>query len=105
MRHMFSIKALDRLPGLFGARRYLYHCARCKWSFIINDGRRGALTPIDDHGQPLAHDEAVARAATFALGPCPAMRVVTEAHLHMNGSNGDGTAHAKTSVRAELHSH
>ena len=76
---MFAIKVLDKLPGLFGAHRYLYHCARCKWSFIVNDGRRGVLTPIDDRGEPLAHDEAVARAATFALGPCPAMRGLAEA--------------------------
>lgn len=88
MRHSFAIKLLDRLPGLFGARRYLYHCARCKWSFIVNDGRRGVLTPIDEHGQPLAHDEAAARAATFALGPCPAMRRLAGAHSHMSGSNG-----------------
>ncbi len=89
MHHIFAIKVLDRLPGLFGARRYLYHCARCKWSFIVNDGRRGVLTPIDDHGEPLPHDEAVARAATFALGPCPAMHKLAEAHLHLGASNGN----------------
>ena len=105
MRHMFSIKTLDRLPGLLGARRYLYHCARCKWSFIVNDGRRGVLTPLDDHGQALAHDEAIARAATFALGPCPAMHRLAEAHLNGNQSNGDVPARTQTSVRAELHSH
>ena len=107
MRHVFTIKMIDRLPGLFGARRYLYHCARCKWSFIVNDGRRGVLTPLDDHGQPLTHDEAVARAATFALGPCPAMSRLAEAHLHLNRSNGDAN-HApydKTADRAELRSH
>jgi hypothetical protein len=85
MRHMFAIKMLDKLPGLFGAHRYLYHCARCKWSFIINDSRRGVLTPIDDKGQPLAHDEAVARAATFALGPCPAMHRLAEARVEGAG--------------------
>ncbi len=95
MRHMFTIKVLDKLPGLFGAHRYLYHCARCKWSFIINDGRRGVLTPIDDKGQPLAHDEAVARAATFALGPCPAMHRLAEAHAHVNGSSGRTPAHVE----------
>jgi hypothetical protein len=95
MRHMFTTKVLDRLPGLFGTHRYLYHCARCKWSFVVNDGRRGVLTPIDDHGTPLAHDEAVARAATFALGPCPAMHRLTEAHVHVNGSNGHNPAHVE----------
>ncbi|HKN14639.1 MAG TPA: hypothetical protein VJX68_15735 [Candidatus Binatus sp.] len=88
MPHLFAVKVLDKLPGLFKPRRYLYHCARCKWSFVVNDGRRGALRPISDDGTPLTRDEVVARAATFAAGPCPAMRIVAEAHLHMNGSNG-----------------
>jgi hypothetical protein len=109
MRHMFSIKALDRLPGLFGPRRYLYYCARCKWSFIVNDGRRGVLTPIADNGTPLEPDEAVARAATFALGPCPAMRALSDAavnvHANGNGSNGHAAAHVENSRRPEPISH
>jgi hypothetical protein len=90
MRHIFTIRVVDKLPGIFGPRRYLYHCARCKWSFVVNDGRRGVLTPVGDHGEQLAHDEAVARAATFALGPCPAMHVLHQAMSHVNGSNGNG---------------
>ena len=74
--HLFSVKVLDKLPGLFKPRRYLYHCARCKWTFVLNDGRRGVLTPVDDGIKPLARDEVAARAATFAPGPCPAMHVV-----------------------------
>ena len=50
MPHLFAIKVLDKLPGLFKPRRYLYHCARCKWSFVVNDGRRGALRPIATDG-------------------------------------------------------
>jgi hypothetical protein len=92
MRHMFAIKLIDRLPGLFGGRRYLYHCARCKWSFIVNDGRRGVLTPIADDGTPLPHDDAVARAATFALGPCPAMQTLADAHATIGASNGHAAA-------------
>ena len=102
IRHMFTIKVLDKLPGLFGTHRYLYHCARCKWSFVVNDGRRGVLTPIDDHGTPLAHDEAVARAATFALGPCPAMHRLAEAHTHVNGSNGRSHAHVEAAGNSAL---
>ena len=82
--HLFSVKVLDKLPGLFKPQRYLYHCARCKWSFVVNDGRRGALRPIAEDGKPLTRDEVVARAETFAAGPCPAMRVVTEAHLRLH---------------------
>jgi hypothetical protein len=111
VRHLFTIKEVGKLPGLFGARRYLYHCARCKWSFVVNDGRRGVLTPIGDHGEQLAHDEAVARAATFALGPCPAMRVLHEAmpHLngaaHVNGANSHAPAHSEPAVRSEERGH
>jgi hypothetical protein len=100
MPHIFAIKVLDKLPGLFKPHRYLYHCARCKWSFVVNDGRRGALRPISDDGTPLTRDEVVARAETFAAGPCPAMRVVAEAHLHVNGNGANGL------VRADAgHSH
>jgi len=86
-RHMFAIRALDRLPGLLKPRRYLYHCARCKWSFVVNDGRRGVITPVDDDLKPLAHDEALERAATFALGPCPALQVL---NFPFHASNGAG---------------
>jgi hypothetical protein len=92
-RHMFAIKVLDRLPGLFKPNRYLYHCARCKWSFVVNDGRRGVITPLGDDGNPLAHDEALKRAATFALGPCPALEVLNFEHDSIHMSNGAEAGH------------
>jgi hypothetical protein len=92
MPHLFAIKVLDKLPGLFKPRRYLYHCARCKWSFVVNDGRRGALRPIAEDGRTLTRAEVVARAETFAAGPCPAMRIVAEAHQHLNGNGSNGHA-------------
>ena len=103
--HLFTVTEIDKLPGLFKPRRYLYHCARCKWSFVVNDGRRGALRPISEDGSPLTRDEVVARAETFAAGPCPAMRVVAEAHLHANGSNGRVHASTEEVSRPELRSH
>lgn len=93
MPHLYAIKVLDKLPGFFKPHRYLYHCVRCKWSFVVNDGRRGALRPVAEEGTTLTRDEVVARASTFAAGPCPAMRRVTEAHLHLNGSNGSNGHH------------
>jgi len=107
MPHLFAIKVLDKLPGLFKPHRYLYHCARCKWSFVVNDGRRGALRPIAENGVPLTRDEVVARAATFAAGPCPAMRVLAEASVHLNGngSNGHAAVHAETQAHSQLDSH
>ena len=103
MPHLFAIKVLDKLPGLFKPRRYLYHCVRCKWSFVVNDGRRGALRPLPENGTPLTRDEVVARAETFAAGPCPAMRKVIDAHQYLNGSNGNGyvPAHVESSGRPE----
>jgi hypothetical protein len=93
-RHTFAIKVLDRIPGLFKPHRYLYHCARCKWSFVVNDGRRGVITPVDDNGRPLAHDEADKRVETFALGPCPAPQVLIfaqdRAEDRFQTSNGAG---------------
>jgi hypothetical protein len=105
MPHLFAIKVLDKLPGLFQPHRYLYHCARCRWSFVVNDGRRGALRPIAEDGTKLTREEVVARAETFAAGPCPAMRIVVEAHLHMNGSNGHVAGSADASHPADTHSH
>ncbi len=87
-RHLFAIKVLDKLPGLFKPNRYLYHCARCKWSFVVNDGRRGVIAPVDDDGKPLPHDEAIKRGATFALGPCPAMEALNLEHRPIQTSNG-----------------
>jgi hypothetical protein len=75
-KHIFAIKILDKLPGLFKPHRYLYYCARCKWSFVVNDGRSAVITPVDADGNPMPHDEAISRVATFALGPCPAMQVL-----------------------------
>lgn len=100
-RHMFAIKVLDRLPGLFKPNRYLYHCARCKWSFVVNDGRRGVITPVDDDGKPLAHDEALQRAATFALGPCPAFQVLNFEHDHVHTSNGTAASQVDSARRTE----
>ena len=102
-RHIFAIKVLDRLPGLFKPHRYLYHCARCKWSFVVNDGRRGMITPLDDHGKPLAHDEALARAATFALGPCPALNVLNIDFTRIHKSNGTASSRIDHPPRSERH--
>jgi hypothetical protein len=88
MSHIFAIRAMEKLPGLFKPRRYLYHCARCKWSFIVNDGRRGLITAVGDKVIALDRDEAARRVATFAAGPCPAMEILTRTPVHAQGSNG-----------------
>ena len=87
-KHVFAIQILDKLPGLFKPHRYLYHCARCKWSFVVNDGRSGVLTPVDNDGNPLPDDEAISRVATFALGPCQAMQLLNIEAGPIQTSNG-----------------
>ncbi len=87
-KHIFAIEILDKLPGLFKPYRYLYHCARCKWSFVVNDGPSGVITALDDRDNPLPHDEARSRIATFALGPCPSLQVLNAAHGPIQTSNG-----------------
>jgi hypothetical protein len=100
-QHIFAIKVLDRLPGLFKPNRYLYHCARCKWSFVVNNGRRGVITPVDDDGKPLAHDEALKRAATFALGPCPVLQVLNFEPGPIQTSNGTQATRIDRTRRSE----
>ena len=98
--HMFTVKALGKLPGLFKPTRYLYFCARCRWSFIVNDGRRGVLTPVSDNGKPLSREEAVARAATFAAGPCPALRRLSEAPAALSRSSRSARFVTPESIRS-----
>ena len=87
-KHVFAIKILDKLPGLFKPHRYLYHCARCKWSFVVNDGRSGVTTAVHGDGNSLQHDDAERRLATFALGPCPALQVLNSKPVPIRTSNG-----------------
>lgn len=75
-RHSYAIKVLGKLPGLFQPQRYAYYCVRCKWSFLVNDGRRGVVTALDESGQPLERIEAAQRVGTFTDGPCPAMKIL-----------------------------
>jgi hypothetical protein len=100
-KHIFAIKILDKLPGLFKPHRYLYHCARCKWSFVVNDGRSGAINPVDNDGNPLPDDESLKRIATFALGPCPAMQVLNVEAGPTQTSNGDSDGQADPNVHHE----
>src|SRR5712672_149317 len=86
-KHVFAIEILDKLPGLFKPHRYLYYCARCRWSFVVNDGRKGVISPVDDDGNRLPHDEAARRFATFALGPCPALQVLNVEASPLQTSN------------------
>ena len=76
LRHSFAIKVLGKLPGLFQPQRYAYYCVRCKWSFVVNDGKRGVITALDECNEPLYGVEAAKRLSTFADGPCPSLRIL-----------------------------
>jgi hypothetical protein len=75
LRHDFIIKSMGRLPGFFKPHRYLYVCMRCKWSFMVNDGRRGVITALDRDRNPLNGAGARERLLTFEAGPCPGLAV------------------------------
>jgi hypothetical protein len=75
--HSFAVKILDKLPGYFQPHRYSFFCVRCRWSFLVNNGRRGVITAIDEEGNPIAEPEAARRIATFAQGPCPSLKILS----------------------------
>jgi hypothetical protein len=88
MRHSFAIKVLERLPGFFQPHRYIYYCSRCKWSFVVNDGKRGVISALGADNQRLETDEEERRLATFAYGPCPSLRRLMLASITNGHSNG-----------------
>jgi hypothetical protein len=81
LRHNFAIWVMGRKPGWFKPQRYMYRCLRCKWSFVINDERRGSIRVAADTPGMTAEEEA-RRLATFADGPCPGYE---EAHEVITG--------------------
>jgi hypothetical protein len=94
--HSFAVKILDKLPGYFQPRRYHFFCVRCRWSFLVNNGRRGVITAIDEDGNPIDAPEAERRIATLAQGPCPALKILTLAPgriEHANRSPQTSTKH------------
>jgi hypothetical protein len=86
--HNFAVKVLDKLPGYFQPRRYSFFCVRCRWSFLVNDGRRGVITALDADGDPMDGDEAAERIATFAQGPCPALKILSVVPRRSEQANG-----------------
>ena len=78
LRHNFAIWVLGRNPGFWKPQRYMYRCVRCKWTFVINDGKSGVIRAVaNDNGTSITPEEARARLATFAEGPCPGLKEIT----------------------------
>jgi hypothetical protein len=68
VRHNFIIQSLPK-PSWYSSRPYLYTCARCKWTFRVNDSS-GSITPLDQNGEVLPEPDRSRRIETFAQGPC-----------------------------------
>ena len=70
MKHTFALQPINE-TAFGGAREFLCHCIRCKWTFQVNPDR-GSIMAFNNVGEPLEGPEATKRIATFAEGPCPA---------------------------------
>jgi hypothetical protein len=68
-RHEFTIGPLSA-NSIFPERARVYHCIRCKWSFLVCNNR---IVVIDENQTPLGGAEGVKRFSTFSNGPCPAL--------------------------------
>jgi hypothetical protein len=80
LRHTFLVKALKR-RGILQPRPYVHLCLRCRYAFLINE-RRGSIVAVDRRAQPIPDPENSRRLATFAHGPCPALKSTTSRTRH-----------------------
>jgi hypothetical protein len=80
LRHTFLVKALKR-RGILQPRPYVYLCLRCRSAFPINE-LRGSMVAVDRKAQPIPDPENSRRLATFAQGPCPALKSPTPPTAH-----------------------
>ena len=101
LRHDFAIGP-QRYSDLFGRPARLYHCARCKWSFMVGASR---VVVLDEHQQPIIGAEALKRFNSFAQGPCPVLEAFMSAALataqasHVGPKNGQGKPARMTPFR------
>jgi hypothetical protein len=86
VRHNFIIQSLPK-PSWYKSRPYLYTCARCKWTFRVNDSS-GSIIPLNENGEVLPEPNRSRRIETFAQGPCgvfPAFTVEGRAQARRSG--------------------
>ena len=72
LRHDFVIGPLS-FSDLLGRPAQLYHCVRCKWSFMVSASK---VVVLDEHQQPIVGAESLRRFNSFAQGPCPALEIL-----------------------------
>jgi hypothetical protein len=75
LRHDFVIGP-QRYSDLFGRPAQLYHCVRCKWSFMVGASK---VVVLDEHQRPIVGAESLKRFNSFGQGPCPALEAFVSA--------------------------
>jgi hypothetical protein len=79
LKHDFVIGP-QRQSDLFGRPARLYHCVRCKWSFLVCGS---IVAVVDGDGKPVVGEESLRRFNTLGEGPCPVLEAfVSEAMAH-----------------------
>ena len=76
LKHTFLVKTLKK-RGIFKPRPNAYLCLRYRYAFLVNE-RHGLIVAVDRKAQPIPDPENSRRLATFAQGPCPALKSVTQ---------------------------
>lgn len=84
LRHEFVIGPQRESP-MFRRKARLYHCMRCKWSFLVCERQ---VIVLDEHGNPMSGARSSERFDTLKEGPCPGLAVLLrKASETAGGSN------------------
>jgi hypothetical protein len=75
LRHDFVIGP-QRNSDLFGRAARLYHCVRCKSSFLVCGSK---IAVLDEDQVPITGEESLRRFNTFGEGPCPVLEAFVSA--------------------------
>jgi len=92
LKHDFVIGP-QRYSELFGRPARLYHCVRCKWSFLVGGSK---VVVLDEHQKPIVGEESLKRFNSLGQGPCPVLEAFMSAALataqasHVRPKNGQG---------------
>ncbi|HTQ23627.1 MAG TPA: hypothetical protein VMI09_02950 [Candidatus Binataceae bacterium] len=77
LKHDFVIGP-QRYSELFGRPARLYHCVRCKWSFLVGGSK---VVVLDEHQKPIVGEESLKRFNSLGQGPCPVLEAFMSAAL------------------------
>ncbi|HEY2524597.1 MAG TPA: hypothetical protein VGI29_06025 [Candidatus Binataceae bacterium] len=77
LKHDFVIGP-QRYSELFRRPARLYHCVRCKWSFLVGGSK---VVVLDEHQKPIVGEESLKRFNSLGQGPCPVLEAFMSATL------------------------